>query len=87
MSTEIGERRELFVDHFLIEGLTDAQLHLHPPERKNIVLSAQEPHENACSNCRTPTSFKTHEFTSTPNNPQPCNPSAPQSLNFAVSFV
>ena len=51
MSIEIGERRELFVDHFLIEDLTDAQLHLHPPERKNIVLSAQEPHENACSAC------------------------------------
>ncbi len=51
MSIEIGARRELFVDRYLIEDLANARLHLHPPERKNIVLSVEEPLENACSAC------------------------------------
>lgn len=51
MSIEIGTRRELFVDHYLIEDLVDTRLHLHPPERKNIVFAVAEPRENACSAC------------------------------------
>ena len=51
MSIEISTRRELFIDHYLIEDLVDTQLHLHPPERKNIVLTVTEPLENACSAC------------------------------------
>ena len=51
MSIEIGARRELFIDRYLIEDLANARLHLHPPERKNIVLSVEQPLENACSAC------------------------------------
>lgn len=35
---DIGSRRELFVDHFLIEKLTGARLHLHTPRDEGIVL-------------------------------------------------
>lgn len=34
----IGSRRELFVDRFLIEKLTNARLHLHEPRDEGIVL-------------------------------------------------
>ena len=33
----LGSRRELFVDHFLIEHLNGAALHLHPPIRREVV--------------------------------------------------
>lgn len=47
---EIGSRRELFVDHCLLESLTrEAGLRLHPPERKEVVFQAEGPLENGCS--------------------------------------
>ena len=51
MTIQLGARRELFVDHHLIDAMTDARLRLHPPERKNVVFSAAEPLENACTGC------------------------------------
>lgn len=41
----IGARRELFVDRFLIERLTNAGLHLHEPRSEEIVLRMDEPWE------------------------------------------
>ena len=48
---EIGARRELFVDDFLIEKLTgDATQHLHLPEPKEVVLVTDAPWEgNTCA--------------------------------------
>ena len=39
----LGSRRELFVDRFLIDRLEGAALHLHPPERKEVVFQASQP--------------------------------------------
>ena len=36
----LGSRRELFVDHFLIEHLNEAALHLNPPIRREVVYSS-----------------------------------------------
>lgn len=47
----LGSRRELFVDHTLIDSLTDARLHLHEPVRREIIFQVEEPLENACSAC------------------------------------
>ena len=47
----LGSRRELFVDSFLIDTLTDAALHLHEPARKETVFRVIEPLENACTGC------------------------------------
>lgn len=41
----IGSRRELFVDRFLIEKLTNARLHLHEPRDEGIVLRMDKPWE------------------------------------------
>ena len=35
---DIGSRRELFVDHHLIESLDGARLQLHRPTRREIVF-------------------------------------------------
>ena len=48
---DIGSRRELFVDPYLVDTLTDAQLHLHEPVRRETVFRVQEPLENACTGC------------------------------------
>lgn len=48
---DIGTRRELFVDRFLIEELHNANLQLHRPERREVVFQVQEPVENACTAC------------------------------------
>lgn len=45
----IGSRRELFVDHFLIERLTKARLHLHEPRSEGRVLSLDAPQEGPFS--------------------------------------
>ena len=47
----IGSRRELFVDHTLIDALTDAHLHLHEPVRRETVFQVEAPLENACTAC------------------------------------
>ena len=41
----IGSRRELFVDRFLIERLTNARLHLHEPRDEGSVLKLDLPWE------------------------------------------
>lgn len=46
---DIGSRRELFVDHFLIEKLSGAQLHLHTPRDEGIALKFDQPWEGPFS--------------------------------------
>ncbi len=48
---DLGSRRELFVDPYLVDRLTDAHLHLHEPVRRETVFRVQEPLENACTGC------------------------------------
>ena len=48
---DLGSRRELFVDPYLIDSLSDARLHLHEPVRKETVFRVVEPLENACTGC------------------------------------
>ena len=48
---DIGSRRELFVDRFLIEEMADVEMKLHPPEKREVVFQVQEPLENACTGC------------------------------------
>ena len=45
----IGSRRELFVDDFLIERLTEAKLVGHRPEAQEAVISCEEPWEGNTS--------------------------------------
>jgi len=47
---DIGSRRELFVDDYLIDRLDgQARLKLHPPKREEVVFQVEGPLENACS--------------------------------------
>jgi len=46
MSIDIGSRRELFVDHFLIGRLDGAALAMHEPRDEGIVLRYDRPWEN-----------------------------------------
>ena len=47
---EIGSRLELFIDDYLIEDLTGkAELHLHHPEPKEIVITHDAPWEGSGS--------------------------------------
>ena len=43
---EIGTRRELFVDHFLIEEMTSCALDLKRPERREIAFTCDAPWED-----------------------------------------
>lgn len=46
----LGSRLELFLDDHLIERITGADLRLHPPERREVVLVTDKPWEgNACA--------------------------------------
>ncbi len=46
----LGDRRELFVDDYLVDRIHhDARLEMHSPERGEIVFQVQSPLENACS--------------------------------------
>ena len=47
----LGSRRELFVDRFLVDRLEGAALHLHPPERREVVFQISQPWESACTAC------------------------------------
>ena len=47
----LGSRRELFVDRFLVDRLEGAALHLHPPERREVVFQVSQPWESACTAC------------------------------------
>lgn len=42
---DLGSRRELFVDHFLIERMTNTRLHQHEPRDEGTVLRFDEPWE------------------------------------------
>jgi hypothetical protein len=46
MSVDIGTRRELFVDGFLIESMRGGRLQLAHPERREIVFEADAPWED-----------------------------------------
>ncbi|MFW5683136.1 MAG: hypothetical protein ACOC1G_09050 [Phycisphaeraceae bacterium] len=47
---DIGQRREGFVDDYLLERFDGpARLRLHPPQREEVVFEVQPPLENACS--------------------------------------
>jgi len=48
---DIGSRRELFVDRFLIEEMEGAEMRLHPPEKREVVFQVRGPLENACTAC------------------------------------
>ena len=48
-AVELGSRRELFVDHFLIEKLEGAQLRLHEPRREGVALKFDRPWEGGFS--------------------------------------
>jgi len=46
---DIGSRRELFVDHHLIERLNGAELRLHPPTPREVAIVHDKPWEgNGC---------------------------------------
>ncbi len=45
----VGSRRELFVDHYLIERLDDARLELHRPQAREVAIVHDQPWEgNTC---------------------------------------
>ena len=46
---EIGSRRELFVDHHLIDKLDNARLTLHRPQRREIAIRFDKPWEGNTS--------------------------------------
>ncbi len=50
---DIGSRRELFVDHYLIESLDGARLSLHRPQAREIVLKFDQPWEGLYSGYET----------------------------------
>ena len=45
----IGSRRELFIDHYLIDRLDDVHLELHEPKDEGVVLRFDKPWEGAFS--------------------------------------
>ena len=47
MSIDIGTRRQLFIDDFLIDGMEDVDLRLHAPESRGIVLELKEAWEGS----------------------------------------
>ena len=44
-TVNIGSRRELFVDHFLIDTLDDCRLKLHHPQDEGVALAFEKPWE------------------------------------------
>ena len=46
---DIGSRRELFVDQYLIEDLNGVRLELHRPEAREVVLVTDKPWEGNTS--------------------------------------
>ena len=46
----LGERRELFVDHFLIEKLSGAELRLHEPRDEGVTMKFDAPWEGGFCN-------------------------------------
>ena len=50
---DLGKRRELFVDHHLIDRLQGAQLRLHAPQPREFVLKFDAPWEGLYSGYET----------------------------------
>lgn len=48
---DLGSKRELFVDPYLIDSLEGAYPYLHEPVRKETVFRVNKPLENACTGC------------------------------------
>ena len=48
-AVEIGDRRELFVDHHLVDQLTETRLILHAPQPREVVLKFDKPWEGLYS--------------------------------------
>src|SRR5205809_346848 len=46
---QLGSRRELFVDRFLIEKMDGVQLKLHEPQREGVALKFDQPWEGGFS--------------------------------------
>jgi hypothetical protein len=46
---DLGTRRELFVDHFLIEKLQNAELKMHEPHRDGVAIQFDKPWEGGFS--------------------------------------
>ena len=47
---DVGMRRELFVDHYLVDRIEgQAALRMHPPKREEVVFQVEGAMENACS--------------------------------------
>ncbi|MBT4816291.1 MAG: hypothetical protein HN742_22750 [Lentisphaerae bacterium] len=53
MTRDIGSRRELFVDHHLIDTLTNARLELNRPRNEGVVIRFDEPWEYPFAGCPT----------------------------------
>ncbi|MBQ9775054.1 MAG: hypothetical protein IJW17_03345 [Lentisphaeria bacterium] len=47
--TNLGNKRELFVDTRMIEKINNAELKLHSPVEREIVFPLNQPHEGNCS--------------------------------------
>lgn len=47
----LGSRRELFVDNYLIEHSDGVARHLHPPIRREVVFQISQPWDNPCTGC------------------------------------
>ncbi len=48
----LGEQRELFIDHHLIDSIKGAQLHLHEPRNEGVALRFDQPWEGPfCGYC------------------------------------
>ena len=50
---DIGSRRQLFVDHYLIDQMNDVRLKLHPPQPREVVLRFDQPWEGLYSGYET----------------------------------
>jgi len=50
---ELGSRRELFVDHYLIDKLNNARLVLHHPKDEGPVIKFNQPWEFPHAGCPT----------------------------------
>ena len=51
--SNIGSRRELLLDDFLMDKMEGAQLALHPPTPRDVVLVADKPWEGCMNNFNT----------------------------------
>ena len=43
---DIGSRRELFVDYYLIDSMEDVELKLHEPRNEGVALQLDQPWES-----------------------------------------